>query len=910
MIRLPIVGQSESCPLMRHRSGQKWFAQCVTSLCVFFAMCLAVPALAVEKLPPETGEFFATHCIECHEGDDAEASVVLAAPFIDWQASESIEKWQRVYHVLRARSMPPAGSQQPADDARDRVIAWLEQRLVVHAPIGGTMARRLNRLEYENTIRALMEMPDFSLPDAFPSDDATHGFDNVAEGLILSPPLMAQYLQIATRIADDLLPPASGSAQAKPRVYEIGAKGLGTSMAAGAALAGNRYRLSASRNMASAAGWPIRFEATQSGVYRLTVHATTFQSDRMHYPRRDKPFRLSIYARPKTDQVYAAFGELRPLAQFMVDPAHAEPETFTCEVELLKGEVFGLRWEDGPAFSDPPSREYSTRFLAQRLTSSRLFYAAMLKLEGGPRGMTQPDYYDAMVEVMKGDTLDLSDPRLDRLPEKYGGGLSDAPHNWIKAFVHEELHRHGPALDITDVSIEGPVRLIEDDETRARKARTAKFMGTRRSGWSDRDHARSVLERFLPKAFRRPVTPKQLERYVEMVIDYQRDNPEARLIDGLHLAVRRALISPSFLFRATQSGRLDDYDLAARLSYFLTSMPPDAELAAVAARGELSDPDCLRRETRRLLNRPESVNFVRSFTGQWLGTRMLKDIMPDPRLLPFFDTDRESLIQETELFFADVLRDNRSLETLIDPDFSYRNAQLNKIYGGDLQGSEMRRIALPRGGRQGGILGLGSVMMATANGVDTQPILRGVWLLENVFGMPTPPPPDDVPAISPNTSGTTTLRQTIEAHRADESCARCHDLIDPLGLVLENFDPVGRWRDHYPVYRQPANATPKEEFYKEIGKGTTQGPPVDAKGALLDGTQLHDVTDLKRYLQEHIDLFARCLTEKLLVYATGRPMSFGDRRVIDEIVADRNQDRNGLRDLVEAIVQSEAFRVK
>ena len=891
---------------MRDRRGENRLA----ALGVLLVLCISAPATAVEQLGPKASEFFASHCTECHSGGDAEASVVLSGPSIDWQTPESIEKWQRVYHALRDRSMPPADSRQPVVDARDGIVTWLEQRLVEHAPIGGTEARRLNRTEFENTIRVLMEMPDFKLPEAFPADDATHGFDNVGAGLILSPPLMAQYLEVATQIADELLPPAAGSSIAKPRVYAIGADGLGTAVNAGAALADDRYRLVASRNMASAAGWPIRFEATQSGVYRLTVHAATFQTDRMHYARREKPFRLSIYARPKTDQVYAAFDDLRPLTHFMVDPGRTEPEEFSCEVELLKGEIFGLRWEDGPAFSDPPSREYSTRFLAQRLTSSRLFYAAMLKLEGGPRGMTQPDYYDAMVEVMKSGTLDLSDSRLGRLPENYGGGLSDAPHNWIKAFVQEELVRHGPALDITDVSIEGPLRLIEDDETRARKARTAEFLGTREAQESDRDHATSVLKRFLPKAFRRPVTPQQLDQYVEMVMEYVRANPEERLSDGLHLAVRRALISPSFLYRSTQPGRLDDYDLAARLSYFLTSMPPDDQLTAVAARGELSNPDNLRRETQRLLGRADSENFVRSFTGQWLATRMLKDIMPDPRLLPFFDSDREALIQETELFFGEVLRENRPLETLIDPDFGYRSASLNKIYGGNLQGNEMRRVALPQGGRQGGILGLGAVMMATANGVDTQPILRGVWLLENVFGTPTPPPPDDVPAISPNTSGTTTLRETIEAHRADESCARCHDLIDPLGMVLENFDPVGRWRDHYPVYRQPANATPKEEFYKEIGKGTTLGPPVDAKGMLVDGTELNDITDLKRYLREHIDLFARCLTEKLLVYATGRPMSFGDRRLVEKIVADVKRDGNGMRDLIETVVQSEAFRTK
>jgi hypothetical protein len=220
----------------------------------------------------------------------------------------------------------------------------------------------------------------------------------------------------------------------------------------------------------------------------------------------------------------------------------------------------------------------------------------------------------------------------------------------------------------------------------------------------------------------------------------------------------------------------------------------------------------------------------------------------------------------------------------------------------------MRRVELGFGGRQGGILGLASVMMATANGVDTQPILRGVWLLENVLGMATPEPPSNVPAIASDTSGASTMRELLNLHRADASCARCHDLIDPLGMVMENFDPVGRWRDHYPIYTNPGDQPLGEEFYKNIGKGTFEGPRVDAKGRMPDGTELRDVTDLKRYVIERIDLFSRCLTEKLMIYGTGRRLGFGDRRVVDEVV--EKAKGKGLRDLIVAIVDSESFRVK
>jgi hypothetical protein len=281
-------------------------------------------------------------------------------------------------------------------------------------------------------------------------------------------------------------------------------------------------------------------------------------------------------------------------------------------------------------------------------------------------------------------------------------------------------------------------------------------------------------------------------------------------------------------------------------------------------------------------------------------------------LLQFYDQDRRAMIAETELFFTEMLEENHPLVNFIDPDFSYRNANLNKIYGGDLQGSEMQRVALERGGKHGGVLGLASVMMATANGVDTQPILRGVWLLENVLGSPTPPPPADIPAIAPDTSGARSMREQLNAHRADVSCARCHNRIDPLGMALENFDPVGRWRDHYPVYTKPEDGAKrlKEEFYANKGPATRRGPAIDATGQLPDGTRLESVIDLKRYLVENMDLFTTCLTEKLLVFATGRPLSFGDRRVVEQIVHQLDPDQHGLRDLIVALVKSESFRTK
>ena len=860
---------------------------------------------AADPLPDSASQFLTKHCADCHSGDEPEGEVQFDLQPIKWQTADSVNFWERVYNAVADKEMPPSDADQPSDEERKQMVEWLERELTEHAKPGGTTIRRLNREEYENTIRDLFDFPEFKVPDAFPSDDSEHGFDNIGAGLVLSPPLMAQYLELATQVADYIVPPDTGPEIAKPQRYDIGATGLAES--ALTTVEGDRFRIASSKKEnAHTAGWPVRFSAPKSGVYRLTIDASTFQTDKMFYPREEKPFRLSVYAKLKTAQTYDHFDKVRKLADFDVETNKEAPQTFACEIELNKGEAFGLRWANGPIDSNG--------FNKVRLKQDRRMHAAMLAIGKDPRGMSQEQYYKEAVELMKGK-LDVDDPRLDERLENRGfGGIGQrkGPQLMVNWFVHEEVRRYGPALDITDVSIEGPLRLIEDEEMRAQKNRTARFLGKRAEDATDREYAEAVLRRFLPRAYRRSVSNEQVQTYVELAMRQTESTPNARVEDGLHVALRRALVSPNFIYRSPQPGRLDDFDLASRLSYFLTSAPPDDELFDLAKQGKLSNPEVLERETLRLLKSPRSKNFVQSFTGQWLGTRLLHDIMPDPRLFFYYEAHRKAMTDEVEMLFEEILRDNLNVDTFIDPGFSYRHRILNKIYGDELVGNEMQRVELERGGREGGVLGLSAVMMATANGVDTHPVQRGVWLLENVFGTPTPEPPDNVPAIAPDTTGTTTMRSLIEKHRADESCARCHDKIDPLGMVLENFDPVGRWRDHYPIYVQPKDGEEalKEQFYANTGKGTKAGPVIDSVGVLPDGTQLRDVTDLKRYLTENIDIFSRCVTSKLLVYATGRPMNFGDGRVIDQIVSDVKSDGNGFRDLVVAIVQSDAFAVK
>jgi hypothetical protein len=234
----------------------------------------------------------------------------------------------------------------------------------------------------------------------------------------------------------------------------------------------------------------------------------------------------------------------------------------------------------------------------------------------------------------------------------------------------------------------------------------------------------------------------------------------------------------------------------------------------------------------------------------------------------------------------------------VDPDFTFLNQGLaSKFYGRkDVKSKKLVRVSLEEGSPYGGILGQASIMMATANGVDTEPVLRGVWILENVLGDPPPPPPANVPAITPDTRGATTIRELLDAHRSDESCAGCHVKMDPLGYVMENFDPVGRWRTHYPVYDKSGKAA--------------DGPVIDTSGEMPDGAQFTHVNDLKAYVVENLHDFGQCLSEKLLTYATGRTLSYADREAIRPLVAKNIESGGGFQDLLIALVESEVFRTK
>ena len=863
---------------------------CLLALPLLFGAATA--SAEVSKLPEQVEAFLVKYCLDCHDEQSKKGEVNLDFDRIDWGDPHAAVTWSKALEMLEHGEMPPEDKKQPSGEEARAVADWLGRVLLENDKPGGTILRRLSKEEYENSVSDLLKVP-FAVPQSFPSDPASHGFDNHGGDLVLSPPLMAQYLEIAASAADSVLPPPLVRRKIKKDTVTILPGDFTLNFTTGHVVDGVLRMVTSSDPLARGSVWPNRFEARIAGVYRVKIDLSYYKPADGHLPE------VHLLSRPADGNNFARASQLPKLAEFTV--AGKKLSSFEAEVELQRGETIVIHYENAPLSSDQgPSRTKHVARVSEQLIDlfrdDHELGAAWMKASyrRSDRGWSWLERIEAIRQ--QGD-LDLTafDPEAPEI-KKFAQTMARRPVNLVETMCCY-LFEKGPGIDVHRMTVNGPIRLIEDFEEVEQRKIAARFLGERK-GRDDHVYAEAILRPLVDTAFRRPASRAQIEKYVVLALEHQAAGH--RFEDGIHLALRALLCSPNFLYRGHRQGELDDHDLAARLSFFLTGAPPDSSLQKAAAAGKLSDPTQLEAQTRRLLKQHRVKNFLSSFTGQWLDLRSLQDIMPDSRLINWNDKDLAAIIAETELFVAEILRKNHPIETFIDPAFTYLNKRNARLYGIPFSNSEkMARVSIKRGGRHGGILGQASVMMATANGVDTQPVLRGAWLLDNIFGDPVPEPPSDVPAVEPDTSGSKSIRELLRKHNADANCAGCHKKIDPPGFALENFDPVGRWRDFYPVYEKVGDKVLRKD-----------GLPVDATGTMKDGTRINDVTDLKRYLVKNIDIFGQCLAEKLLVYATGRDLGFGDRREVERLVKEVREDGNGFQDLIVALVLSESFRTK
>jgi mono/diheme cytochrome c family protein len=406
------------------------------------------------------------------------------------------------------------------------------------------------------------------------------------------------------------------------------------------------------------------------------------------------------------------------------------------------------------------------------------------------------------------------------------------------------------------------------------------------------ENARQILERFAFRAYRRPVKPDEVDRLVGLVT--QAESQGDSFDKGIQLALQAVLVSPHFLFRIELDPQprdekaihsINDFELASRLSYFMWSSMPDEMLFDLARQSKLHEEKVLEDQVRRMLNDGKAHALVENFAGQWLESRSLKNVSPDPALFPSFDESlRSAMLKESELFFEAMVKEDRNILDFLDADFTFLNERLARHYGiGGVQGDQFQRVHLT-GDQRGGILTQASILTVTSNPTRTSPVKRGKWILDNILGTPPPPPPPDVPVLKEGKELTGTLRQRMEQHRANPSCAVCHQRMDPLGFGFENFDAVGAWRTLDGKY------------------------PIDPAGVLPDGKSFKGPKELKAILKGKEDQFRRCLTEKLLTYALGRGLEFYDKAAIKGISRKLAEKNNRFSALVIEIVKSDPFQ--
>jgi hypothetical protein len=750
------------------------------------ALAAATALLLNERRAPSATEHWALvdrYCVTCH--NDLELAGDLAFDRLSrTELAANAAIWETTIRKLRGHMMPPPGEPRPAASQVEAFVTWLEGSLDAAARAapnpGAPALHRLNRAEYANAVRDLLDMP-VDATTLLPGDDSSAGFDNVANALSVSPALLQAYVAAAARLSR----------------LAVGDPSASSTIAT--------YR--APRGLVQAGhldGQPL---GTRGG---LTVR---------HVFPLDAEYEIRVGRGGNGFGLEALGGDE--------------------EVEItLNGERAALLGRGGPRF-------------------------ATLAIPAGPQTL-------GAAIVRKRDARGVDDLFAE----------------------------HSPTPGVTNVSIVGPLRASGiglRDPVGDTPSRRRIFTCTPANESDEAACAAAILRGLAERAYRRPVADD--DPALGTLLEFYSAGREQGTFDtGIQQALARVLVDPEFLFRfETEPAelppgavyRISDVELASRLSFFLWSSIADEPLLATAAAGELAQPAVLEREVRRMLADPKADALVDNFASQWLALRQLDTVSPSSR--EFDGNLRQAFRQETELLFATVLRDDKSVVELLSADYTFVDERLARHYGvPNVRGSRFRRIDV-RSDERRGLLGHGSILTVTSAPNRTSPVKRGQWVLANILGTPPPPPPDGVETNLDETApegAAPTMRERLTRHMADPGCAACHNLMDPLGFALENFDFTGRWRD------------------------AEGGRPVDPHGVYVDGSAVDGPAGLRRVLLEHDELFVQTFAEKLLTYALGRPLEASDMPAVREIVRRAARDDYRFSALALAIAQSLPMQMK
>lgn len=757
-------------------------------------------------------DFLDFNCFECHNDVEKKGGLDLTNLPFNPDDSQSMALWAMVHDRVDDREMPPKEDLWPEEAERSEFLTRFEQTMHDEsarrqAELGRVRSRRLNRIEYENTLHDLLGV-DIPIKSFLPDDPSQDGFSNIAESQQISHHLLQKYLEAIDLSLEEAFFRAQQKLAPYSRVFypeevtwnlKTKANGRGPHLHQGHALS---YLSSGNYQ-----GRMAPTEVDESGWYRITIRA------KAHKP----PPGRGVWTQVRTG-VAAASAPLLYWAGYF--EAKEEPQDFIFETWMQKGHKLEVRPGD-----------HTLGIISVKLLNDQ--------------------------SVLKTDT---------------------------------------PAVAMESIKMERIHKGMNQEELKQRLFADVPFNnGLLQSSHPKRD-LEYLMTRFAGFAFRRAVTDRDINPYIKFA--QSRLDSGATLTDALRSGYRALLSSPRFLYFTEHTGKLDDFSIASRLSYFLWNTMPDEELLSLAGKGRLSNPAILRKQVNRLLDHPKSRSFVRNFSDDWLNLKEIDFTTPDSKLYPEFDLIlKHSMLEETRAFLQELIDENLSVTNIVDSDFAMLNERLAQHYGiKGFSGVGFQKTALKDNDTRGGIITQGSVLKVTANGTTTSPVIRGVWLLERILGEHISPPPDDTPAVEPDIRGAISIRDQLEKHRSTKSCMTCHKKIDPPGFALESYDVIGGWRQNY-------RALPEKGNWKH-------GPAVDPSYHLSNGKTFANIEGFKSLVLEHPDKIARNLVEKVLTYATGASIEFADRREIAKIVAALEKDDYGFRSLIHASVQSAIFQSK
>jgi hypothetical protein len=854
----------------------------------------SAPVALAPKPPPANPVVIAYHadvepileerCYQCHGGDDNQTPVAFDKLKTDDAIANNPDFWLKVLRNTRSHIMPPAGQDPPTPQEQATLDNWIEYSAFGIDPDrldpGRQTIRRLNRTEYHNTIQDLLGV-DFDVDTNFPSDDIGYGFDNIGDVLNVSPMLMEKYVQAAQTIVSD-------GVEVNPRAMAV------------IAVPGNRFADAASnasggpRNGGRGGGGPGggSLDLNYSNEAKVThTFNVAFEGD----------YDLILDWNVKGS---FNFAPARCTIAYAIDGKSQDARDYAWHDDYSGSDQISVHWTPGKhtftitlhPLKPRPGSEAAAALAAADSPPPAL--ADGVKPAGPDAQQSPPEDAAKPANPAAAAPANVPQPDAAGAPKPRAGtprgNFPPQPPPTV-SFRILKLRLQGPRDEAHWTASPGYKKFFtrpqvpQDDPGR-------------------RQYARQILLPFATRAFRRPVPADTIDRLVDIAVTVG-DAPDGTFEKGVAQAMVAVLASPRFLYRIetpdpavgnSQSADCDEYTLASRLSYFLWSTMPDDELFNLAAAGELRKN--LPAQITRMLADPRSQNLVNNFTGQWLQSREVGSVSINPHEIMLregvnvpFNTQipaavRTALEQEPQAYFAYVMHNDRSVKEFLDSDYTFLNQALAQYYQiPGVSGPQMRKVTLDPATLRGGALTMGSTLMVTSNPTRTSPVKRGKWVLENILGAPAPPPPPDIPplelAANQFKDKQPTLREILAAHRANPQCASCHDRMDPLGLAMENFNAQGLFR--------------KQELNQ----------PIDASGQLVTGEKFNDIRDLKRALVEnHLDEFYRCLTEKLMTYATGRGMEYYDMPTIDKIVERLDHDDGRFSALLLGVIESAPFQ--